>query len=504
MSQTLTATEAPREMSRGPYYCWITIPVTFRGPLQVASGDRLNPVADIVVLRAPDGQAWLPGSSVRGALRDFAEREAPLIGVSAAAVRRLFGATETRQSPDDRQGRLTVFDATLHAPKSGVRDHVKHDPRHGAAAKAGKFDDEALYVGTGELVLQYDGMSQDDEELRLLRHITKGIDHGYVSLGAKKAWGYGGLKVSQPIGWCVSDRSDTGNLAMYLASRILRQPLPTPPPPPAPVVVVGGGKPDSDHLPYHWMTIDMTLQFDGPFIVAGPLSDHSHAFERDADTVAYKDPLGCYGLPGSSWRGVLRAQASRIAAELGLEAEVRHLFGYVDPKSGPAPDQKADARAGLLRVDDGVLIGDARVILMDHVAIDRVTGFAVDEKLFSVAALQSPRFASRLVVRWHPDHPDHPDHARAVALLLFTLRDATASLMWAGSRTTRGYGHLKSVKLTSVTTWTIDTTKPDAWTRPDAPTTDVVTNMNDLAKLPAVTKLIMTNWGEKLAPKGAV
>ena len=38
-------------------------------------------------------------------------------------------------------------------------------------------------------------------------------------------------------------------------------------------------------------------------------------------------------------------------------------------------------------------------------------------------------------------------HEAGVALLLFVLRDMREELLWVGSRTTRGYGHLKEASI---------------------------------------------------------
>jgi CRISPR/Cas system CSM-associated protein Csm3 (group 7 of RAMP superfamily) len=81
--------------------------------------------------------------------------------------------------------------------------------------------------------------------------------------------------------------------------------------------------------------------------------------------------------------------------------------------------------------------------VLNHVAIDRITGFAVDHELFNAVALASPVFATEVCVRWRDDEVDRC----AVALLLLALRDAEEGWLWAGSRTTRGYGHIGSVGL---------------------------------------------------------
>ena len=89
-------------------------------------------------------------------------------------------------------------------------------------------------------------------------------------------------------------------------------------------------------------------------------------------------------------------------------------------------------------------MGATDTVWIDHVAIDRITGFAAEHKLFNAEALASPRFRAPLLVQWHPDDPAT---MAAVALLLFALRDAEQGLVWVGSRTTRGYGHLDSLRV---------------------------------------------------------
>ena len=135
---------------------------------------------------------------------------------------------------------------------------------------------------------------------------------------------------------------------------------------------------------------------------------------------------------------MLRSQAHRIANTMARVQPFDTLFGRINAKDDTG--QKS-----LVEVGDGSLIGTAQPVYLDHVAIDRITGFAADSKKFSTCALQSPRFQVRLRVRF-----TQRDLA-SLALFAFVFRDLCDGWLWVGGGVTRGFGHLKQVKATSMT-----------------------------------------------------
>lgn len=455
--------------SRGAYRLEITFPIEFRGPLHSGTGERLSVTTDAPVLRFPGGEPALTGSSVRGVIRDWCEREAPVRGVSPETVSRLFGVTPEKHATasgadTDRQGRLTVHDAVLrgvamtnpahrHIP-SEIRDHVRIDHRHGAAARGAKFDQEVIHCEGADLRLVYEGDGPEDEEIDLLHAAVDALRHGLLAFGGKTGWGYGWVRPRAddkpwPIA-SVHNRSNAKGLHAYLDERRSGAKSATSDLPPT-----REKKPrkreKSEPQPWSWLHLDLQLQFDGPMLIAGP--------DRRPDGKDAKLPDDIYFaaitnpetpvLPGSSFRGVLRSHAERIVN--GLDARpttspqhesfsgiAQRLFGFAD-------DQSNTGSQGLLRVGDGVIADGASVhtVWMDHVAIDRITGFAAKGKLFNALALASPRFEVPLMLRWHDDDVDRA----AAALLLFALRDAAQGILWIGSRTTRGYGHLADLEI---------------------------------------------------------
>ncbi|MGH8934098.1 MAG: RAMP superfamily CRISPR-associated protein [Egibacteraceae bacterium] len=143
---------------------------------------------------------------------------------------------------------------------------------------------------------------------------------------------------------------------------------------------------------------------------------------------------GDYVVEGSSIKGVLRSRAEFILRSVGADAcdsgsracgscDACALFG-------------STAAAGMIGVRAAV-IEDGRTARRPHVAIDRVTGGARPELLFSEEVLASGRFAIT-VDRLAADTP-----AWAETLLWHVLRDIDDGMVGFGSRTTRGYGTVR-------------------------------------------------------------
>ena len=194
--------------------------------------------------------------------------------------------------------------------------------------------------------------------------------------------------------------------------------------------------------PWSWLRLSLRLAFDGPVLVAA-LDTESRG--RAADATYQVDPQGKPVLAGSALRGPLRSDAERIAKTLHLDGPAHTLFGTENAQ-------------GLIRVGEGVLEGKPKPVVLNHVSIDRVTGFAATNRLFDAEALSSPCFRSDLLVRWHADEESH---RQAVALLFFVLRDAEQEGLWVGSRTTRGYGHARQVTIAKARWSLVDHPNPN-------------------------------------------
>lgn len=455
----MTTTALPAsKLSRGSYLVTIVCDITLDGPMHVGTGERLSVFTDAPLLRDGSNQPVLPGSSVRGVLRDWCEREAALLGVDRAAVVRLFGSTDSKE---DRQGRLVVREVPLDA-KTSVRDNVSIDRVYGAAKEHAKFDREVAEAHTAVVTLIYEGDTNEDEELQLLSAAVSALERGVLAFGGHTGSGFGSVRATN-VRWNVADRRSLDGLAAYCLHRLPRLPheaaMPAAGAPnAAPAFSYRNPRRriENEPEPWAWLSMLIALQFDGPMLTAAPIpSSDPIRDESKADATYLTDAFGRPVLPGSSIRGVLRSYAERIAATLDAGRDdtrkkvadvVERLFGR---KSTNVGDDEG-GQQGLLRVGEGCLPegAETQTVTSNHVAIDRVTGFAVDKRLFNDVALASPRFLCRLSLRWHAF--EELDQA-TIALLLINLRDIEAGLMWLGSRTTRGYGHVAGMELSEVT-----------------------------------------------------
>lgn len=443
--------EARARWSRGPLRVEIRCTLEFSSPLHVGTGERLSIESDAPVLRDAQGRPWLPGSSIRGVLRDWCEREAPLLGVGDEEVARMFGAAAAdakRLNVHERQGRLRVYDLELSGDAAAqVRDRVRVDARSGAAAERGKYDHEVAGVQSGVLSMVYEGW-HGDHELVLLQSAVQALRQGLLSFGAKGSGGLGFCEATAAE-WTAEDRTSSVDLSKYLRSRITGLAGHQMSAVPEPQYVITR---DPAPRAWSWMRIDFDIQFEGPMLVAAlhsGKSDDTRAARVDA---TYQ--IGLSGRPllaGSSLRGAMRSQARRIGhltGDRGWES-FRTLFGPEPDESEEVndDDEPASKFRGLLSVKEGTLEGTAHTVLLNHVAIDRLTGFAADRKLFSSLALASPTFRCGLLLRWCAGDPTH---RRAVRLLMFTLRDLANGTISIGSRSTRGYGAVRSLKRVDV------------------------------------------------------
>jgi len=427
-----------KRWSRGPFRVEVSCTLDFAGPVHVGTGERASAETDAPALRGADGAARIPGASVRGALRDWGAREAPHLGVSEEAVARLFGEAV---SDEGRQARLRVEDIVLgSSSRAEIRDHVRLDRRFGAAARSARYDREVVYPEDARLRLVYEGDGADDPELLLLRELARVLEEdGAIALGGRSGTGLGAASVrAGSLIWTASERWESPDLSTYLLGRLNGAVTGAPFEPPAPAA--GGARPraEGELEAWSWLRLDLALQFDGPMLVAAPYrrDDGPSAREReDADASFQVGPDGRPLLAGSSLRGALRSHAERVAASCGVGSIAEVLFGVARGESG--------AR-GLCKVGEGQLVGEPETVFMQHVAIDRLTGLSAKGLLFATAALASPAFTCSLRARWRANRPRE---SAAVALLLFTLRDLARGWIPVGSRTTRGYGQLRSVDL---------------------------------------------------------
>jgi CRISPR/Cas system CSM-associated protein Csm3 (group 7 of RAMP superfamily) len=431
----------------------------------VGSGARLSILTDAPVLRDAEGRPYIPGSSLRGVLRAHLEREARLlVDDSEPLCRSLFGETpHGDENGGSRAGRLRVFDASIAEDTrahTDIRDHVRISCRYGAAQSGAKFDQEVAGAARLEFRLVYEGDSAKDGELLLLQEAIRSLESEELSCGAKGGLGYGRIRLEETR-YTDFDRTQPESLAAWLNCRLgepmaYRSEFAWPPATPGDRAIQGTTS-QSKLEPYCRLDLALTIHFEGPVLARAPVppidrgkaaldaNRRDHDVEKGLLTAdrafvrTGKD--GAYYLPAASLRGVLRHQAERIATTvLGAPAAAGDLFGEINETS---------PHKGLIEVNSGKLVGSGKPVYLDHVAIDRITGFAADSRKFATCGLQSPSFETGIRLRFHRQN------LHLVALAGFVLRDLLDGMLWCGGGTSRGYGYMKSaIVREAVLDWT--------------------------------------------------
>lgn len=481
------------------------------GPLHLGSGEG-GFATDLPLLRDARGWPYIPGTHIAGRLREIATRLAPALGWETCVVLepgrvaaggacrcevcRVFGdrqPAEVGSGDDARASAVWCFDARPEKPdavRAVVRDGVGIDRRTGAsAAEAGAlYDAEWFPAGTTFRLRVEIEHGADDLAERVLAVALSEWKAGRGRIGGGAARGGGAFELrgeafrradlASPDGLMAflgtkTDPARADEVEGWLAGRVAEVRDATPAEPHAadrwPVGAVGS-----------FASLSFELAFDGPLLVNDPAVALANAVSF-APVFAGNDwerPM----LPGSSVRGVLRAQAERIARTVsartagglaafaaacaacdpfrtraGDEHEVlRACSAVAEAKERKAGDdldvdlyfdQEAKERClacalfgstrqgSRLWIADALHAGSPSFRLRDFVAIDRFTGGALDGAKFDALPLYSPVFRVELLL-WEPAEWE----LGALALALRDLHDGLATL---GAHGSRGFGRAK-------------------------------------------------------------
>ncbi len=419
-----------------PLYLDITGTLTAESPFHIGTGESWNPATDNPLARRDGSQGGafvLPGSSLRGVLRAHLRRECRLLGCSQEDVARLFGSAS---GTEGKQGWLTILDAVATTPESPreLRDHVRINRESGAAESKAKFDEE---VGLSSTEFSFHCIYEGEEDpacMRLLDGAVRALSEGRIRVGAGSGRGYGRIKLTEKS--CRGfRRHDALDLQSFFSYRIDPKNV-------SPVAWPGHldiqpASPLPDENGISTVTIGIRIECEGPVLVRSSVPPVDQASHADA---AFFYSQKKKVLPGSSLRGICRSRAEKICLSAGWDvSRMEELFG--------SAKQDSSGRRGLLEFSDAEAISGQDVYL-DHVAIDRITGFAAKGKKFAAIALASPVFTGTITVRYGPSS------AGALTLWTLVLRDLIEGYrMWIGSGTTRGYGKIIRAAVTEITGW---------------------------------------------------
>ena len=433
-------------------------------PAHFGNGDA-DSVTDIPLLRDPfAGRALLTGSSIAGALRNYAREQELGFGEAekrdgATFAEKLFGhlkllTEQARRKREDAEEEaveswLMVDDALGAMPQTELRDGVKLDARTRTAEDKKKFDVELLQAGTTfplafELWVSEGAAGLVDTLALALR----GFERGEIRLGKRKQRGYGQCRVSawtvrrydmtthaDLLGWLNNDATgaETGAEIVKLLG-------------------VTNTRADARAC----FTMRACFGLEGSLLIrssAGEVGAPDFVHLRSHRNGESK-PI----LSGTSAAGAIRARALRIANTLELldaEGLIEGMFGKGETEGKTRAESKP--RGSRVLVRETVIDPALADRVQSRVKIDRFTGGAFPRGLFS----EQPVFglpATRVQIELELKNPKE----REVGLLLLVLKDLWTGDLPLGGESAVGRGRLRGeqaeLELGSER-WTLEETK---------------------------------------------
>lgn len=407
-------------------------------------GDAL--VDMTLLLDEVDRIALIPGTTIAGALRSYLRER--LYGFGArepdqknSPVTRLFGPLRTGTRAVD-QSLLIVDDALALTEGTTLRDGVCIDPLSATAFPKRKFDIELLEAGTA-FDLHFELLVKTDETQSLLPFVAaalSGLEYEEIRLGARKTRGFGQCKVS---GWTVSRYrlKDPHDLMLWLATPAHQHRKDASYGPIA--VALADIIPVADRRSTATLTATFTLEGSSMLIRSGfgeadsgPDMEHLHASHVDGS----RWPV----IPGTTWAGVLRHRALRIARTLATDAgtSLENANKLVDDMFGIMPKDNDGGQASRITVNESRIDG-GQSLYQTRVRIDRFTGGAFEGALYEQAPVYGSTGAN-VQLRLKLSNPQGYE----IGMLILLLKDLWTGDLTVGGEASVGRGHLTGINAT--------------------------------------------------------
>ncbi|NCJ08015.1 hypothetical protein GS597_16175 [Synechococcales cyanobacterium C] len=438
-----------------------------------------DPTVDLALAVNGQGQYYIPGTSLAGALRGWLGIDENSGSTEAKVLQTLWGFQPHKQRRQGHASHVLVEDAPLPDAQVEIRDGVGIDRETGTAAENIKFDRAILAKGTRiplRMILecpvqpanpQPQGADLWERAEVLFIQTLQALQTAEIRLGAAKTRGLGQVQLQnltllkQPLNTfagmvkTLRNQGETLNLADWSLGDALLCPRP------------------QLQITIHWQPVGPVMvkaEADGIAVDSLPLV--SAVDQHQVSLV----------IPGSSLKGTLRAQAERILRTLlGVPIPtnenprqrflqqtqdlplIQALFGgaarlkdgqqqgrigafsandcYAQPQIEPAQWRSIESARDDHQLRQALNQANLNSVQQAyHVAIDRWTGGAAEGFLYSTL--------EPMGVSWHPLEltldlsrlSESKEQRAAIALLLLLLRDLAHGRIPLGYGTNRGMG----------------------------------------------------------------
>ena len=389
------------------------VQVQLTSPLSVSSGE--NEWTDSDVLRDGNGEPFVTGSSLAGAMRAYLgikKNEAGLMGYSGK---------DKNQEDIGQMSSLFISDLVFDDETvSGVRDGVALDINKTAKSQS-KFDIEIIEARAKAHFYMELTVREGDDESEMEQEISNifaGINAGEIRLGSKKTRGFGEFKI-------LSVKSKNYGKENYLEY--------------AKAYELSTWENEQNRLE-EWLKLAngsaKRIHIEVPLRMKGGISIRQYAARKGEPDYIHLTDHGVPVVSGSSLAGAIRHRIQNILGELkqggtdipGTITDVIDIaFGYVD---------------GTKACSSNIIIGEteiknAKPLTMVRTGVSRFESAAKSGALYKEKTYVDGELTIKLQVR-KSDNP--ADEKWILGMLLLALKDLQNGFLAVGGQTAIGRG----------------------------------------------------------------
>lgn len=385
------------------------VQVRFSSPMNISSGEDEWTDADI--LRDCNGNPFVPGSSLAGAMRAYLEKSKSDICIMGY----------TGNDDTGKMSSLFVSDLEFDGKTvSGIRDGVALDENK--ITKTGsKYDMEILEGRTkGHFFLELVVREMDDEEEmdQELSEVLQGIQSGEIRLGSKKTRGFGKFELLS-LSVKTFERENYLDYAKAYEKDTWENAL------------------DEKESWLHKFSGEQRMvHITVPLRLKGGISIRQYAARKNEPDFVHLTDHGVPVIPGSSIAGAIRHREREILCELkenglnfpqSVNQIINRAFGYVDG---------TEACSSQIVISE-TEIKEARFLTMVRTGISRFEAGVRDGAMYKERTCVDGRLVLDVSVR-KQKNPD--DTGWILGILLMTLKDLQNGFLAVGGQTAIGRG----------------------------------------------------------------
>lgn len=410
-------------------------------PLAVGSGEQEYTDSDVVF--NAQGEPYIPGTSLAGAMRQYADA---IRGMDE--TNRLFGMPENGVpgSREDRQSRIFIYDAVMKKGKTGVRDGIKLNENK-TTSPMGKY--ELQFVERdAEVTFRIEFIEREEcfeesksiqeiweDDLKWIKLWQTGFNRGELRLGSKSRRGYGNIKIDQVkmkkfdmrdkssfLEWLDWDWGQKNTFENLIWSEIYTQ---------------GMQVKDESRLercmevPLHISSTLLVRTYSVPVVGMENIPDYEQMTAEGKGEQAI--------IPGSSWAGAFRSHIAKIVKELGqleswneAQKKLNLFFGtWTDTN-----EKNQNLTASRIIFEETMVEG-GHGLPTARIAIDRFTGGTVQGALYEEVPWTGGNLCLR--IRWKKSDEKQFDKV-ICGMLLWAIKDLQSGFLAVGGETSVGRG----------------------------------------------------------------